>query len=134
MADPNFSWIYLVIFLAIPLSRIIPRLIARQKMRRNPSQHREFEQGFDSYKKTQPEIKAEITNQKSLSNDMMVLRELNQGAKTFEKIQKNTGLDNKELDLALEKLENKGLMKVVQKQGLFGPKIELHSTNKGFPE
>ena len=134
MADPNFSWIYLIIFLAIPLSRIIPRLIARQKMRRNPSKHKEFEQSSDSYKKTQGVINPEIENQKPLSNDMMVLRELNQGVKKFENIQKNTGLDTNELELALEKLETKGLMKVVQKQGLFGPKIELHSTNNGFPE
>jgi len=30
MADPNFSWIYIVIFLAIPLARIIPRLLAKR--------------------------------------------------------------------------------------------------------
>jgi len=38
MADPNFSWIYLIIFLAIPLSRIIPRLISRRKLQKNSFQ------------------------------------------------------------------------------------------------
>ena len=52
MADPNFSWIYLIIFLAIPLARIIPRLLARRKMKNDSSQtmqDREFQPSFDEY-------------------------------------------------------------------------------------
>jgi len=49
MADPNFSWIYLVIFLAIPLSRIVPRLLAKRGIGKNffkiPQQN-EFQSGF----------------------------------------------------------------------------------------
>lgn len=127
MVDPNFSWIYLI-FLAIPLSRIIPRLIAKRKMQRNLPQQRKFEQD-ESDKKTQ-ETKLENRSQKPQSNEKVVLRELNQGVKRFENIQKNTGLNRKELDRALENLENNGFMKVVHKQWLFGYKIELYPTNK----
>ena len=38
------------------------------------------------------------------------------------------------LNSILEDLEKKGLMKVVKKQGMFGPKVELYSTDKGFKE
>ena len=129
MADPNFSWIYLIIFLAIPLSRIIPRLIAKRKIQTNTSQQKGFEDGFVSFKRPQ-EPNSSAENQKHLSKDKIVLREMNQGVKTFENIQKNTGLDSKELNSVLEDLEREGLMKVVHKQGLFGPKVELYSTDK----
>ena len=127
MADPNFAWIYLVIFLAIPLARIIPRMIA--KRRQTPDQ-RNFESKFDN-----PQMKIRAKERTTpLTNDQMVLRELNLGVRTFEKIQKNTGLDTKTLDSVLGDLERDGLMKVVQKQGMFGPKTELYPTDKGFKE
>ena len=127
MADPSFAWIYLVIFLAIPLARIIPRMIA--KRRQNPDQ-RQFESKFDdSRTKIKTKERAAPT-----TKDKMVLRELNLGIRTFEKIQKNTGLDTKTLDSVLGDLERDGLMKVVQKQGMFGPKTELYPTDKGFKE
>ena len=138
MADPNFSWIYLLIFLAIPLARIIPRFLARRKMQNNPSQdiqERQFEPGFSEYGRPQMKSKKpEMKSSKPQTKDMIVLGELNRGAKTFEKIQKNTGLDVKELDSILGDLEEKGLLKVIQKQGLFGPKTELYPTDKGFSE
>ncbi|MDH3766390.1 MAG: hypothetical protein OER82_11360, partial [Nitrosopumilus sp.] len=64
----------------------------------------------------------------------LVLGVLNRGSKTFENIQKNTGLNNTELDTILEDLEKNGLMKVVHKQGMFGPKTEIIPTDKGFRE
>ena len=64
----------------------------------------------------------------------MVLGELNNGTRTFEKVQKNTGLDSEELNKILENLEKQGLLKVQQKQGLFGLKVELYPTEKGFKE
>ncbi len=67
------------------------------------------------------------------TDDMKVIDELNQGPTTFEKIQKNTGIDSKELNAILEDLEKGGIMKVVHKQGLFGTKVELHSV-KNFKE
>lgn len=135
MADPNFSWIYLIFFLAIPLARIIPRFIARRKMQNNQTQQREFESGFDEYKRPQmASAKPELNTEENLSKERIVLGELNRGVKTFENIQKNTGMDGKDLDSVLSDLERDGLLKVVQKQGLLGPKIELYPTDKGFKE
>jgi len=34
----------------------------------------------------------------------------------------------------LEDLEKRGLMKVEEKSGLFGPKVELYLTDKGYKE
>lgn len=133
MVDPNFSWIYLIIFLAIPLARIIPRFIARRKIQNKPTQQREFESRFEEHRKSQMETKPKM-KEETLSKDRIVLRELNRGVKTFESIQKNTRIDIKELDSILADLERDGLLKVVQKQGLFGPKIELYPTDKGFRE
>ena len=132
MADPNFSWIYLIIFLAIPLSRIIPRLLAKKGIgikTSNRIQKKPFE--LDSNEITQ---KPHIESSKSQTKSMLVLGALNRGSKTFENIQKNTGLDDKELDAILQDLENNGMLKVEQKQGLFGSKTELYPTDKGFKE
>ena len=129
--DPNFSWIYLVFFLIIPLTRIIPRLIAkrRRESRTQEIQEKTMETNYESYSG-----RAQGGFTKPKSKNMLVLGEINQGAKTFENIQKNTGLDDKELDKILQNLENDGLLRVKQKQGLFGLKIELHPTDKGFKE
>ena len=132
MADPNFSWIYLIIFLAIPLARIIPRLLAKRGIGSNVSstiQEKQFQSGFDEYPQ-----KPQMESSKPQTKNNLVLGALNRGSKTFESIQKNTGLDNKELDTILEDLEKNGMLKVLQKQGLFGPKTELHPTDKGFKE
>jgi len=65
---------------------------------------------------------------------LLVLERMNRGAKNFEKIQKITGLERDELASILEDLEKRGLMIVKQKSGLFGPKVELHATDKGIKE
>ena len=140
----DYSWIYLLIFLIIPLARIIPRFLARRKMKNGSQtiQENEFRPSFDGYREPQrdfSEPQREFTKPprdftKPQSKKMLVLGELNRGSKTFESIQKNTGLNNKELEKILEDLEDKGLLKVQQKQGLFGPKIELYPTDKGFKE
>lgn len=134
MADPNFSWIYLIIFLAIPLARIIPRLIAKRRGQDNRTQQEGFESRFDEYRRPQMETRHEMKVEENLSKDVIVLRQLNLGVKAFESIQRNTGMDRKELDSILANLERDGLLKVVQKQGLLGPKIELYPTDKGFRE
>jgi len=130
--DPDFSWIYLLIFLMIPLARIIPRLLARRKMKNNTTQtiqEKQFQPSFDEYsEKPQREFS------KPQTKNMLVLGELNKGSKTFKNIQKNTGLNNKDLETILEDLEKNGMLKVHQKQGLFGSKIELYPTDKGFKE
>ena len=127
--DPNFSWIYLIIFLAIPLARIIPRIIARRR-RNNPDQR--FQNNFETRQEQISEFKEE--NPRPKTKNMLVLGELNRGTKSFERVQKNTGLDADELNKILEHLEEQGLLKVQEKQGLFGVKIELYPTEKGFKE
>ena len=151
--DPSFSWIYLIFFLAIPLARIIPRIIARRRMT-NPDERfqNNFEYREEKISETReekisetreekiPETREEKIsetreeNTKPKTKSMMVLGELNNGTRTFEKVQKNTGLDSEELNKILENLEKQGLLKVQQKQGLFGLKVELYPTEKGFKE
>ncbi len=131
MADPSFSWIYIVIFLAIPLARIIPRLLTKYGIGnfKPQIQEKSSQSNFnESYQKPQ------IESLKPQTKNSLVLGALHRGSKTFESIQKNTGLNNKELDAILEDLETTGMLKVIQKQGLFGSKIELHPTDKGFKE
>ncbi|NQZ55774.1 MAG: hypothetical protein HRS51_04655 [Candidatus Nitrosopelagicus sp.] len=65
---------------------------------------------------------------------MQVFEVLNYGAGNFEKIQKITGLKHDELVSILEDLEKKGMMKVEEKSGLLGSKIELYPTKKGIKE
>jgi len=62
---------------------------------------------------------------------MLVLGELNHGTKNFDVLQKRLGIDNETLNSVLEDLENEGLMRVEQKQGLLGPKVELYPTEEG---
>jgi hypothetical protein len=135
----DYSWIYLAIFLIIPLSRIIPRLLAKKRMKNNTSeiiQEKQIQPSFDKYsREPQREFsKPQREFSKPQTKNMLVLGELNRGSKTFESIQKNTDLDNKELNTILEDLEKNGMLKVHQKQGLLGPKIELYLTDKGFKE
>ncbi|KAF6246346.1 hypothetical protein C6990_09465 [Nitrosopumilus sp. b3] len=137
MADPNFSWIYLVIFLAIPLSRIIPRLLAKRGIGMKPKtiQENQYTSGFDdSQKPSMGYSEPKMESSKPQTKSMLVLGELNRGTKYFEKIQKNTGINNQELESILESLEKDGMLKVHQKQGLFGLKTELLPTDKGFKE
>ena len=96
----------------------------------NPDQR--FQNDFESRQEKTSEFRQETTKPKS--KNMLVLGELNKGTKTFEKVQKNTGIDGEELNKILEQLESQGLVKVQQKQGLFGLKIELYPTEKGFRE
>ena len=100
----------------------------------NNQQNQPFEQKeyFETNVKQNPESEVEITKPKT--KNMLVLGELNRGVKTFENLQKNTGLDNSQLNEILENLENKGSIRVQQKQGLLGMKVEIYPTEKGFKE
>ncbi len=139
MAEPNFSWIYIIIFLAIPLARIIPRLLAKRGIRKSfirPQQSKPFEPSFvkPAEEPQSESFESRTDPSKPQSKNDLVLGALNRGSKSFESIQKNTGLDTRDLDDILEYLENNGLLKVVHKQGMFGPKTELLPTDKGFKE
>jgi len=129
----DYSWIYLLIFLIFPLSRIIPRLLAKRRMKNKSVLQVSHESHFEQRsEETMQKVTQEII--KPTTKNMLVLGELNRGANTFEKILRNTGLEREELTSILEDLEKRGLMKVVQKQGLLGPKVELRVTEKGFKE
>lgn len=139
MAEPNFSWIYIIIFLAIPLARIIPRILAKKGINigRPPTiQEKQFQPGFDEYSQKPPKesFESQMESSKPQSKNNLILGVLNRGSKSFESIQRNTGLDEKDINAILEDLEKNGLLKVVQKQGMFGPKTELYPTDKGFKE
>ena len=139
MAEPNFSWIYIIIFLAIPLARIIPRLLAKRGIGKSfiqPQQPKPFEPSFVKPAQEHPSESFEPRTDpsKPQSKNDLVLGALNRGSKSFESIQENTGLDSKDLDAILEDLEKNGLLKVVNKQGMLGPKTELLPTDKGFKE
>ena len=139
MAEPNFSWIYIIIFLAIPLARIIPRILAKKGIGKRfiqPQQPKPFEPSFVKPAQEHPSESFEPRTDpsKPQSKNDLVLGALNRGSRSFESIQKNTGLDNQDLDAILEDLEKNGLMKVVHKQGMLGPKTEIHPTDKGFKE
>jgi len=138
MAEEGFAWIYLVFFLVIPLSRILPRLVRkwRGKGQSNPEPFNQ--KSYHSTNETITEY-PQNTNRidipremKPPTLDMLVLGELNRGTKNFDAIQRNLGIDGKTLDKTLQNLEEQGLMEVQNKQGLMGQKIELVLTNKGF--
>jgi len=127
----HFYWIWLI-FLMFPLIRIIQRYLRKrnkQKITEPSEKHLEMQlktnssETLDTPRRNlaQPETK-----------DMLVLGELNRGAKNFETMQKITGLERDELISILDDLEKRGLMRVEKKSGVLGTKIELYVTDKGF--
>jgi hypothetical protein len=136
MAENGFIWIYLIFFL-IPLARILPRLIKKWKIKNSGTPQQQFDNQLQVSNNTISEssretFKAQPQRElKPKSTDMLVLGELNHGTKNFDVLQKRLGIDNETLNSVLEDLENQGLMRVEQKQGLFGPKVELYPTEEG---
>jgi DNA-binding HxlR family transcriptional regulator len=67
--------------------------------------------------------------------DIIVLGAIKNGAKKFDKIRAKTGISPEELNQILEKLEERGFIRVDKKKGfLGGEKIELNITDKGNNE
>ena len=143
--EADFSWVYLIIFLMIPLARILPRVLRKLKtgdfnsqdisQRQYGSDFGRFEKQSDEQFKSNPtEYPEPPKSSKPQTKNMLVLGELHRGVRLFENIQKNTGLTTEELNCILEVLESNGLMKAQQKSGLFGMKTELVPTDKGFKE
>lgn len=138
MEHGGMAWIYLVFFLVIPLSRILPRLIRKWKEKNRGAPEQFTQKPFQSTSETITESSRKTDREdipgemKPQSLDMLVLGELNRGVKNFNSIQRNLGIDSKPLEEALQSLENQGLVKVQHKQGLLGSKIELIPTDKGF--
>jgi len=66
--------------------------------------------------------------------DIIVLGAIQAGIKKFDRIQKMTQIEPKELNSVLEQLENSGFLRVAEKSGLLGKKIEILVTEKGSKE
>jgi len=129
----HYYWFW-IIFMMYPIIRIIQRYLRKRKMQNyNISSEKQLEMQLE----TNPSetINAPRRNlAKPETKDMLVLGELNRGAKNFEKLQKITGLERDELVSILDALEKRGWMRVEQKSGLAGTKVELYVTEKGFKE
>ncbi len=143
MVEEGFSWIYLIFFL-VPLARILPRLVRKWRKGKSTFPENQFSQSNpenqfsqsnpeNQFSQSNPEIeKRPESFEKPQNKEMRVLGELNKGVRDFNKIQRNLGIHNQELENILKGLEDKGLMKVVKKSGIVGTKIELYPTDKGF--
>jgi len=129
----HFYWIWLI-FLMIPLSRVIQRYMRKRNIQ-NYNVSSEKRVGMQFEKDSTDTTEKPVRNlARPETKDMLVLGEINRGANNFGKIQKITGLERDELISILDDLEKKGLMKVEEKSGPFGPKVELYATDKGFKE
>lgn len=67
-------------------------------------------------------------------NDVIVLSAINQGARKFDKISKKTKIGGDELNILLNRLEEKGFITLVEKKSWFGSKKEIVLTDKGNKE
>ena len=152
----HFYWIWAIFFI-IPLVSIIRRYLRKRNMQnfsKSSEQYHEMQFKTNSSKietprrnllepelehepepelehEPEPELEHEPESELE-TKDKQVLGELNRGAKNFEEIQKITGLEHDELISILKDLEKTRLMKVEEKSGLFGRKVELYLTDKGF--
>tara|TARA_Y100000590_G_scaffold118696_1_gene135846 strand:- start:4633 stop:5055 length:423 start_codon:yes stop_codon:yes gene_type:complete len=135
--EENYSWIYLLIFLIIPLARIIPRLLKRGRYNPNVSttgsnpRRNFFEEKPDNFQAS-PSKKEYST--KNWPKEKIVLGLLITKITKFEEIQKRANLSTNNLDAILQDFETKGFMTPVEKSGPFGKSIELRITEKGTSE
>ena len=132
----HFYWIWAIFFI-IPFISIIRRYLRKRNMQnfsKSSEQYHEMQFKTNSSKIETPRQNLLEPEPKHETKDMQVFEVLNYGAGNFEKIQKITGLKHDELVSILEDLEKKGMMKVEEKSGLLGSKIELYPTKKGIKE
>ena len=142
----HFYWIWAIFFI-IPFISIIRRYLRKrntQNFSKSPEQYHEMQFQTNSSKietprrnllEPEPEPKLEPKPEpKHKTKDMRVFEVLNHGVGNFEKIQEITGIKHDELVSILEDLEKRGMMKVEEKSGLLGSKIELYPTKKGINE
>jgi hypothetical protein len=144
----HFYWIWAIFFI-IPLVSIIRRYLRKRNMQnfsKSSEQYHEMQFKTNSSKietprrnllepelEHEPEPELEHEPEPELeTKDKQVLGELNLGVKNFEEIQKITGLERDKLVSILKDLEKRRLIKVEEKSGLFGRKVELYLTDKGL--
>ena len=68
------------------------------------------------------------------NKETTVLGLINRGVNKFDNIAREAKIDPKELDGILRKLENSGWIKVDEKKGWLGKKIEINPTRDGYRE
>ena len=145
----DYSWIFLLIFLIIPLARILPRILKRTGFKENISARLEsprenfFKESdyADNFKesdyadnfKESPPTEEEFST-KNWSTEKIVLGLLMSDISKFEELQKRGNLSANNLDRILQNLEKKGFMTPVEKSGPFGTSIQLKITEKGASE
>ena len=145
----DYSWIFLLIFLIIPLARILPRILKRTGFKENISAHLEsprenfFKESdsADNFKesdyadnfKESPPTEEEFST-RNWSTEKIVLGLLMSDISKFEELQKRGNLSTNNLDRILQNLEKKGFMTPVEKSGPFGTSIQLKITEKGANE
>ncbi len=136
--EENYSWIYLLIFLIIPLARILPRVLKRAGLKQNistrpESPRRNFfqESSPDNF---QESPRKEEFSTKNWSKEKIVLGLLMTNISKFEELQKRANLSTNNLDTILQDLEKKRFMMPVEKSGPFGKSIQLKITEKGAAE
>lgn len=120
--------------------QIIPRYLRHRKMKKGGTgqtiQKEQFEPAQVFRKEFEPSSQSPThippKETKPQTKDMLVLGELYRGARTFETIKNNTGFNDADLESILDELESQGLMRVEQKRGIMGSKVELYATEKGF--
>tara|TARA_B100001250_G_scaffold192242_1_gene165257 strand:- start:158 stop:613 length:456 start_codon:yes stop_codon:yes gene_type:complete len=146
--EENYSWIYLLIFLIIPLARIVPRLLRRAGLKENISARPESPRGNFFQESSSPDTFRESSSSdnfqesprreefstKNWPKEKIVLGLLLTNITKFEEIQKKGNLSTNNLDTILQDLEKKGLMQPVEKTGPFGKSIQLKITEKGAAE
>lgn len=68
------------------------------------------------------------------NKETVVLGVISRGISKFDKISRESNVEPKDLESILQKLENTGLIKVDEKKGLLGTKIEIKPTEVGYRE
>jgi predicted transcriptional regulator len=160
--EENYSWIYLLIFLIIPLARILPRVLKRVGLKQNistrpesPSKNFFQESSPDRFQESSPDRfqesspdrfqesspdnfeespRKEEFSAKNWSKEKIVLGLLMTNISKFEELQKRANLSTNNLDAILQDLEKKRLMMPVEKSSPFGKSIQLKITEKGAAE
>ena len=68
------------------------------------------------------------------NKETVVLGVISRGISKFDKISRESNVSPKDLESILKKLENSGLIKVDEKKGWLGTKIEINPTENGYKE
>ena len=68
------------------------------------------------------------------NKETVVLGIISRGVSKFDKICQDSNIEPRDLESILQKLENSGLIKVDEKKGWLGTKIEINPTENGYKE